>query len=109
MINMIELYYKDILLGTLEKKDKYIYNSSFSEKLATNSYFLIEYFNLCNSKQKEFDTLPEPFARMYQDIMQRDDIKSMADIKESDSEYEVLYKFAGIRQSDVEYNLKQKK
>ena len=105
---MIELYYKDILLGTLEKKDKHIYNSSFSEKLATNSYFLIEYFNLCNSRQREFDTLPEPFARIYRDIMQRDDIKSMADIKESDSEYEVLYKFAGIRQSNVEYNLKQK-
>ena len=41
---MIELYFKDILLGTLDKKGKYIYNSSFSEKLATNSYFLIEYF-----------------------------------------------------------------
>ena len=105
---MIELYFKNILLGTLNKKDKYIYNSSVSEKLATNNYFLVEYFGLCGSKQKEFDALPEPFARMYQDIMQRDDIKSMANIKDNDSEYDVLYNSTGIKQSDVEYNLKQK-
>ena len=106
---MIELYYKDILLGTLKKEQqKYIYTSSDTENLATINYFLIDYLPISNSKNRIFEKLPDPFATMYKEIKLRPDLIAKADIKNEDDEYEVLYKYAGIKQGNVEYSIKQK-
>jgi len=94
---MINLYYRNYLLGCLDYKDGYyIYNSSKDESFVLNNFVGTIGYNLANSNNKKSKTLFSFFKKEFLNkINKRPDIlKKIGENYKFD--YEILEKFSKL-------------
>lgn len=108
---MINLYFKNILLGTLSfdyNNNLFVYNSNKEgEKLAELKHCISDDYNLfgcVNHCSKQL------FVEFYQftDCLSRRDIMKRVGINENDNLFEKLFKIASLDFLDDAYAIKQK-
>lgn len=98
---MIKVFYKQEFLGTLEKTNSgFVYNSSENEAVASEKYFLkiSAYSKLLNSKNAKFSSLPKFFQEIADQIKQRGDLVSQANILPTDDDFAKIEKYAKLDQ-----------
>ena len=107
---MIELYFKRHKLGTLKyENNKYIYNSNpEGEKGAKEFASYILLYGLENSVDLTSDELWKVFADMLSNIKLRKDILNHIGATDTDTDFEILYKYAGIPQVDFGFHILRK-
>ncbi|MGD9901257.1 MAG: hypothetical protein AB7S44_01825 [Spirochaetales bacterium] len=103
----INYYYKDIKLGTLTyKQHTYIYVSDLeNEAIALQKHPLMKFYTLANSHKNKSQTLFKEFTE-FLEATNRKDIIERAKIKEKDSAFTKLYKFAKLNQDTSEFYIK---
>ena len=106
---MVELYFKDKKLGTLNNTGTfYTYDSNLeNENFAKEKYFLeITKYDLYNSKNRQDVQLFTFFKDMANNIKKREDLVKLLGISSLDTEYEILTKLGKISQSKAKFYVK---
>jgi len=103
----IELYFKRHRLGTLQfENGQYTYNSNLEGERGAKefaSYILL--YGLENSNNLTSDKLWKVFADMLSNIKLRKDILNQIGATDTDTDFEILYKYAGIPQIDFGFHI----
>ena len=105
----IQLFYKEILLGELEFQDsKYSYSSSASEKDAFGKYKGLVDYNLKDSLNLKSENLFDFFSNHF--IKPIKQIKKLSDMLEisNENDFDILLKYAQLKQNQIGYHIKVK-
>lgn len=106
---MVELYFKDKKLGTLNYDgNNYIYTSDFdNENYAKNNYFLnLTDYNLYGSNLKKSQNLFNFFKKIVIQVKKRKDLLQMLNISNNESDYQILLKLGKAKQNQEKFYLK---
>lgn len=110
MKSKIQLFYKDFLLGELDFcNGKYIYNSSEFEQVALKKYKGILNYNLTNSENLESEKIFDVFNYYFVSRIKK--IKKLCElikITDKDNDYNILLKYAQLKQDTIGYHIKIK-
>ncbi len=106
---MVELYFKDKKLGTLNYDgNNYIYTSDFdNENYAKNNYFLnLTDYNLYGSNLKISQNLFNFFKKIVIQVKKRKDLLKMLQITNNDTDFDILTKLGKSKQNSDKFYLK---
>ena len=106
---MVELYFKDKKLGTLNYDGNiYTYDSNIeNENYAKNNYFLnLTDYNLYGSNLKKSQNLFNFFKKIVIQVKKRKDLLQMLKISNNESDYQILLKLGNAKQNQEKFYLK---
>ena len=106
---MVEFYFKDKKLGTLDYDGiNYIYNSCIeSESYANETYFLdITDYDLFDSKAKTSQKLFKFFEKIVNQVKKSKDLLKMLQITNNDTDFDIRTKLGKTKQNNEKFYLK---
>ena len=106
---MVELYFKDKKLGTLNYDGNiYTYDSNIeNENYAKNNYFLnLTDYNLYGSNLKISQNLFNFFKKIVIQVKKRKDLLKMLQITNNDTDFDILTKLGKSKQNSDKFYLK---
>ena len=106
---MVELYFKDKKLGTLNYDGNiYTYDSNIeNENYAKNNYFLnLTDYNLYGSNLKISQNLFNFFKKFVIQVKKRKDLLKMLQITNNDTDFDILTKLGKSKQNSDKFYLK---
>ncbi|MBQ7351523.1 MAG: hypothetical protein IJW59_01460 [Clostridia bacterium] len=108
-MNKVLLTIEDLDLGYLEKKgDKFVFfaNPAGIRQAREQYPYDMKLFMLSEVGMTQFDDIPYPYSE-YINYCDRTDIASKAKISEEDSDFDKLYKVAGLEMERVHFSIKR--